>query len=130
MNKTRKCPNCEERFSNYLAFKYHLSKTHEVMIVPKPKHSCHECNFETRNKESLKVHQKLKHTENQLKYKCKICPYEAIRKGALKSHVENVHHGKRYICELCESSFSSKSSLTDHLKADIMALCLKIRCSS
>ena len=96
MNKTRKCPHCEERFSNYLAFKYHLSKTHKVMIVPKPKHSCHECNFETRNKSYLLIHIKTIH-KGEKPFECIICnakfttrPNWKRHRGAFNNYVDRI----------------------------------------
>ena len=42
--------------------------------------------------------------------------YKATRPTSLKLHIESVHDGVKYGCELCALQFTFKISLKSHIK--------------
>lgn len=49
-------------------------------------------------------------------YKCDFCPNSYTRKDNLKSHIKEVHHGKKKMCDVCDLEVRS-SSLRRHEKS-------------
>ena len=51
---------------------------------------------------------------NEGKYKCRQCDYEASRSSHLRTHVEAIHEGVRYPCNKCDFKATTKSILKTH----------------
>ena len=50
-------------------------------------------------------------------FKCDICLSSFKYKGYLKTHVGSFHVGKKFKCGACHSSFTQKSSLKAHIQS-------------
>ena len=135
------CQQCN--FESIHRGSYHRhTKGHEMKIEDEgfPKLvtkllECKQCDFKTAHRNSLR-----KHTNNHkgIKYKCNDCDHEASDKSNLAKHMsihlnetsicqncnkelKNIgsrysHQCERSYCDLCEMSFTSKSSLSRHIK--------------
>ena len=45
------------------------------------------------------------------------CDYKATQRSQLKIHIQSVHDGKRYQCEVCNKEYTSKGNLQSHKKS-------------
>ena len=46
------------------------------------------------------------------------CDYKATQRSQLRIHIQSIHDGKRYKCELCNKEYTSKGNLQAHKKSD------------
>ena len=77
---------------------------------------CEICNKPLRNEKTLEKHKSEVHSSKKTVFKCNICDKVFDYKRTLWSH-ELVHSGtKENQCEICGSSFSTRSFMRDHIK--------------
>ena len=56
-------------------------------------------------------------TNENKSYGCEFCDSKFTQKSNMKQHIETVHKGtKSYICEFCNSTFSRNSNRKTHIK--------------
>ena len=53
-----------------------------------------------------------------IKFKCELCDYEANEKKMLKTHVKVQHENFRFTCDQCSLEFATPQGLRMHKKAD------------
>ncbi|XP_050317105.1 zinc finger protein 888 [Bactrocera neohumeralis] len=135
-SKRYMCQQCDKTFSTKSHFKYHL-ETHEERIyhcaecnksfsnrIVLQKHErlhrapsiqCTECSKLFRNRESLSGHTRQLHGGNELPYTCEVCQKSYSLKSTLKLHMQK-HFDKKYACEYCDKRFQRNYTLKLHLK--------------
>ena len=52
---------------------------------------------------------------NEGKYQCQQCDYEATKSSHLKTHVESIHEGVRYPCNQCSYKATETGNLQKHV---------------
>ena len=80
---------------------------------------CNECPRAYKNKESLRKHQKRKHTDNAKLFPCHECDYKFSIKSELNRHLK-VHSGgadRAWPCVICGKRFLYKSHVEIHMRS-------------
>ena len=65
-----------------------------------PMFECEQCDYKSKTKSALIVHHNYLH--NMVKHKCLNCGSQFSSKSNLRKHVESVHEGKKYPCDVCD----------------------------
>ena len=78
------------------------------------KFACDQCKFEAVTRYDIKRHKNGVHLG--LKYKCTECTIEYANEDQIKSHIDSVHNGNFSICNLCEMKFEQPRNLKSHMK--------------
>jgi KRAB domain-containing zinc finger protein len=114
------CKICLRSFTTKNSLRYHLT-THDKNRVKEFR--CEKCNYSTDLRNHLKTHQKYhERQDRKLKWnpkavKCPQCPLVMYKKS-LKYHIQTMHEKKFQVaCDLCGKLFSTKYSLSVHLKS-------------
>lgn len=107
-SRPHKCPICAKGFKTTA----HLSRHMEVHDEPVNLHACSLCDFKARTKPYLKIHYIRKHTEDY-NYKCEQCGKMFKVQSDYTTHVKD-HDTESCVCDICGSSYPSKSSLYFH----------------
>ena len=76
---------------------------------------CQICDKTFKNKHSLTNHRRGQHSAGGV-HTCPECGKTFGRKSNVKAHQEEVHHGKRFPCQLCNRPFTKWSSLKRHIR--------------
>lgn len=78
---------------------------------------CDKCQYKTKYKQNLHLHEKLKHEGLMLDgFSCSYCDYQTKQKHNLLVHQQSKHEGVKYNCELCDYK-GSKYGLKGHMKS-------------
>ncbi len=77
-------------------------------------YKCDNCDKLCKTKVSLRQHNKLKHSKNQL-IKCVKCNKYFPNKLSLKKHLYNVHPSKLHSCSFCGSSYKASTKYLDFI---------------
>ncbi|XP_060525625.1 zinc finger protein 271-like isoform X2 [Cylas formicarius] len=97
------CVKCQVVFSSKKQLIYH-EKSHKI--------PCKHCGLEL-HQQSMRAHLN-KHSE---KFKCLVCLQCFNSRAMLNDHMASIHTKmKNHVCEVCAKVFSTKSSLSMHLK--------------
>ncbi|KAB7495140.1 Hunchback-like protein [Armadillidium nasatum] len=105
-SKLFKCPTCSKQFLTKSRLTKHLL-THSEHC-----YSCSHCDFTTKRKDYLRVHE-LNHLETKM-YKCSKCNFGTNVRSRLKIH-ENIHsEEKSFKCASCPYMTSRKDNLKLH----------------
>ncbi|KOC67309.1 Zinc finger protein 557 [Habropoda laboriosa] len=107
-SRPHKCAICTKCFKTTA----HLSRHMEVHDEPVKLHACNLCDFKARTKPYLKIHYIRKHTEDY-NYKCEQCGKMFKVQSDYTTHVKD-HDSESCVCDICGSSYPSKSSLYFH----------------
>lgn len=107
-SRPHKCAICSKGFKTTA----HLSRHMEVHDEPVNLHACSLCDFKARTKPYLKIHYIRKHTEDY-NYKCEQCGKMFKVQSDYTTHVKD-HDTESCVCDICGSSYPSKSSLYFH----------------
>jgi uncharacterized C2H2 Zn-finger protein len=103
------CPNCGLLFSNNTKYKDHLNRQ---AIPTDHTHSCSICKKSYATARLLKEHTR-KHINTK---QCPHCPMTCTNQSSLMYHITYRHSDVRpYTCALCQSSFKTEYSLSEHL---------------
>jgi len=81
---------------------------------------CDECGKRFPTKKDLGRHRRTVHrkcTKDHRPWKCDLCDVFFTLESALLLHRESVHlHPKKHVCNICDKSFKSASSLRGHVR--------------
>ena len=103
------CKMCDFKAKSNDYLKVHVENVHNT----KEKVICIDCN-KTFKKSSITVHRKKFHSEEILKYECKICSYQTIHKASLQKHVKYIHQDNEdTACNICNATVK-QSTLLQH----------------
>ena len=108
--KAHTCNICQKSYQSTGNLKDHISAVHN-----KIKFSCDQCTESFSFQSNLGRHKRSVHL-NQT-YKCKQCGKILNNHCNLKRHVKTVHELKKeFHCTICNSDFTAKSSLKNHIE--------------
>lgn len=106
------CPTCGKSYRNLRYYKQHL-KTHNGMPTPKKSYICDYCGEKRTLKTLLELHILSKHL-NERRYSCKLCDKSFFSKGSLSEH-EIVHSRKKNeTCNICSRILVNRKALILH----------------
>ena len=121
LNRTEKSPTRELKFKcgicgslhcKEFTLKRHIDKYHSDYVKNPGRFVCEVCGAVRRKLRQLKNHM-ICHQEPQ--HKCPHCNKVFVRLLSLKSHIAQIHDGKRdYQCKYCGKGIASLASLLDH----------------
>lgn len=111
VKKRVKCDLCYKDFTNKVTMERHKRTMH--FCIKGNKHKCPQCDFETFNKNYLKLHMD-KH-EKSPAFVCDMCGDGFYLKRTLLDHLEAAH-GSGFKCDVCGKMYTSKGNLVQHLK--------------
>ena len=100
--------------------KNHL-RSHKLIKHEGVRYDCDRCEFRATTRSILRQH--IQSIHEGIRYQCDLCTFSSTKKREVRVHKESIHDIKpekdaqrsSYECDLCESVFKNKSSLTDHL---------------
>ena len=100
-----KCFECEKTFSYKKTLKVHMKTIHKKI----KDYKCSICPLDFTSFQNLEKHRKSAHEEPIFK-QCPLCPGTFIK---VENHIKRVHERleKKYVCDVCNKSFISISSL-------------------
>ena len=85
------CRKCNFKAQDKEELKKHVAVTHDPSIPQKVQRiKCAKCEFTTTMKSEIAKHMNSQHPNKQ--YACFICPYKAMDKAVLKSHILSEHN--------------------------------------
>ena len=89
------------------------------------KFACDQCKFEAVTRYDIKRHKNGVHLG--LKYKCTECTIEYANEDQIKAHIDFVHNGNFNICNICEMKFEQPRNLKTHIKRIHEGLVIKCK---
>ncbi|KAI4494764.1 hypothetical protein M0804_000965 [Polistes exclamans] len=107
-SRPHKCRICSKGFKTGA----YLSRHMEIHDEPAQLHACTLCDFKARTKPYLKIHYIRKHTEDY-NYSCEQCGKMFKVQSDYTTHMKD-HDTESCVCDICGSSYPSKSSLYFH----------------
>ena len=107
------CPECDHKtHSGKSDLMRHINAIHKGEKPLK----CGQCDYATREKQSLKYHVKAVHDKNKDNH-CPHCGYKTALPQALQTHIKRVHLKVRdKKCPNCDYASYSQEHLTNHIK--------------
>ena len=112
--KPFKCKYCDHSSGYKQALQKHIKNVHSNFT-----NKCVECGNMFSSKYVLKKHMNTIHMKLK-PYKCQYCDYSSGNSNNVTLHENAVHLKIRYKCEHCESSYSQKCWLKNHVKKNHM----------
>ena len=103
------CTMCNESFGYKHVLARHIESKHEE----KKNYKCDVCDKTFSCNFNLKKHIELGHEGNK-PFICHICATPFRQKPSLRTHILSVHEGKKFECDICESSFLKRTKLKKH----------------
>ncbi|XP_050079464.1 zinc finger protein Xfin-like [Anopheles maculipalpis] len=103
------CLYCEKRFTANSNLHAHIRNVHSQ----RKEYRCTECNELFATKDHLNKHQRSRHRQERT-YVCGECGKSYLQRSHLNDHVAASHREERYMCNICNGSYVSKSSLKRH----------------
>ncbi|XP_011862568.1 PREDICTED: uncharacterized protein LOC105559114 [Vollenhovia emeryi] len=107
-SRPHKCTICSKGFKTGA----YLSRHMEIHDEPAQLHACTLCDFKARTKPYLKIHYIRKHTEDY-NYSCEQCGKMFKVQSDYTTHMKD-HDTESCVCDICGTSYPSKSSLYFH----------------
>ncbi|XP_018403817.1 PREDICTED: zinc finger protein 62 homolog [Cyphomyrmex costatus] len=107
-SRPHKCTICSKGFKTSA----YLSRHMEIHDEPAQLHACTLCEFKARTKPYLKIHYIRKHTEDY-NYSCEQCGKMFKVQSDYTTHMKD-HDTESCVCDICGTSYPSKSSLYFH----------------
>ena len=77
---------------------------------------CKLCSYQARSKQAKDLNEHIQRVHEGIRYPCDLCDYQATKRGHLKTHKESKHEGKRYPCPYCTQTATQKLNLKTHIK--------------
>ena len=114
------CPQFGAEFRCESEKSRHIRTLHESM---KLKHHCDQCDYQVKQKGTLKVH--IQSIHEGISYPCDKCDFISNKKSSLKVHKRS-HEGIKYPCDQCEYQTPYPGSLKAHIEGihkNIMMKC-------
>ncbi|XP_052888891.1 gastrula zinc finger protein xFG20-1-like isoform X2 [Anopheles moucheti] len=108
-NKAFACLYCEKRFTANSNLNAHIRNVHSK----RKNFRCTECNESFATKDHLNKHQRSRHRQERA-FVCGECGKSYLQRSHLNEHVAACHREDRYLCNVCNGSYVSKSSLKRH----------------
>ena len=108
--KSYKCHICPKMYARQQTLKDHIKDNHEPHFKG---HTCDKCEFVGKSKSSIIYHVQMSHS-NLKKFVCQTCDMSYPNRVSLLCHINSVHKGVRHTCDICNTSFSQKSSMLKH----------------
>ena len=106
------CHECSKFLKNATSLRNHIAQTHT-----REESMCVECGKSFQNKLKLAHHVKQVHMFDESKVlTCPQCPSTHKFKYSLLRHIETVHDGARFPCNLCDYQATQQTNLTVHIK--------------
>ncbi|XP_046626824.1 zinc finger protein 436-like isoform X1 [Neodiprion virginianus] len=110
--KQYSCPasGCSEVFEKWSLLCTHKKNLHTS------EYKCNDCKKVFLNKAQLKSHSVL-HIDDRMVVPCPYdkCPRFYFFQRNLNHHIRTNHLGKKYHCDICDTRFSSKQKITEHM---------------
>jgi len=112
--------NCDQ--CDFSAKRKNHLRSHKLIKHEGVRYDCDRCEFRATTPSILKQHVQSIH--EGIRYYCDLCTFSSTKKREVRVHKETIHNcqpvvkdaiSSSYNCDLCESVFKNKSSLTDHL---------------
>ena len=126
------CRKCKKNFASHGELREHISSHYRG---PEPlKIKCPHCVKMFENESNLKMHVTNSHRfgpeenifliqhEGKSTGKCDYCPTHFYSEQCRIDHMNSVHLGQKYDCDICGKSYTNKSTLTAHKKIEHSAL--------
>ena len=115
------CDVCNLTFEKWSDVQQHKTSEHlENRSTDGSLFKCEVCDKKFRSTAFLKRHASI-HSEMRDTFHCpfEFCPRWFYFKSNLSQHIRSFHEGKKYLCSQsgCQSKFTSKQKLLDHLKS-------------
>ena len=104
-NKKFQCKFCTKGFQNELGFGAHISKVHNIF--------CNKCDKTFITALHLGRHLKIDHKEAV--FNCTHCSYATKYEHLFEIHLNRMHLGKAFKCELCHMSFQKEKDQVSHI---------------
>jgi uncharacterized Zn-finger protein len=79
------------------------------------RHSCNLCEYSAANKQCLRNHLKVQHSEVK-SFSCEVCSKSFKLKNTLVNHMVQHTGIKRYSCNFCSRTFASSGNYYSHRK--------------
>ncbi|XP_059480995.1 zinc finger protein 224-like, partial [Neocloeon triangulifer] len=120
----QKCEICSKVFKFKHLLGYHMNEEHAGVKMIKGARfrnrgfECKICtNYYFKNRKSLDMHIKIKHSGNHQKLQCAHCSKKFAFKYSLSKHLQNTHNlaVKKFRCEPCNKHFFHNSYLKSHI---------------
>ena len=80
---------------------------------PTPTYQCDVCDFGDNKEENVLNHKIANHSKED----CEMCDFTTENNAKLEEHVRDIHKQTKFKCNVCLSSFKTKTTLQDHLKS-------------
>ena len=108
--RPHQCKHCGDNFKRRAHLDGHVIAVHSE---ERP-HDCSICNKKFSTTTTLRSHI-LTHSLSRVKsHVCEDCGVKFLQKESLVQHTQAVHEGVRYPCEICDKTFTTKSSVNKH----------------
>ncbi|ESO12659.1 hypothetical protein HELRODRAFT_62884, partial [Helobdella robusta] len=108
-NSGYSCKHCDRNFCRKALLKRHLA-----VHSGKKDFACHLCDYASSHKSNLDRHKKV---HGKKCFQCPQCKYATDRKNNLKRHLGTMHKDCGKVLQCCNSNFTSKAALRDHIFA-------------
>ena len=79
------------------------------------KYPCDECNYEAKFPHHLRQH--IKSIHERIKYPCDQCNFKATDPSYLRRHIKSIHERVKYPCIQCNYKATVPSALSQHVKS-------------
>ncbi|XP_063371870.1 gastrula zinc finger protein XlCGF64.1-like [Cydia amplana] len=117
--ESRYCVECDMQFPSIMAYKMHVMNQHRntpKKSLPVSRWPCPACNKTLNNKDTMKKHYALFHSD-RTSYQCPHCGKYLSSKCSLQHHLNshlNIKLPKDKLCSICGRGFSTKRMLRFH----------------
>lgn len=113
--KTRRCPQCPEKFSNEVQRMNHLVSIHGTKLE---EFKCIFCPKVFSLKGRVRMHMRATHLKEK-RHACDLCDAKFFGKSELKKHM-CMHTGeKKYQCSTCQKAYGRNYHLLRHMRTHV-----------
>lgn len=107
--KQFECDQCGAKFGLKADLGRHRYRIHESRSF-----SCEACGKSFAEESQLKLHVRITHEKDAHPWECKECHIHFGRKSSLTRHELTVHRHTRFVCRVCQKSYSQKFDAIRH----------------
>ena len=105
--KIIKCYDCEKMFWTQLGLDNHNHM---------PTFKCHKCPKMLTTEYRRERHELIVHSKKAHKVKCDLCDATFVTKYSKNCHIQSIHNGVKYECNICHIMYASTWYLKIHIK--------------